>query len=248
MRLFFNPRYGYRFRKTIKATLSLYSILKINMDFSRLSWIKTRIRTIIHVTTWHPASNGINHIQYRKVCYDLLVPVFLCIHACLLWWYMTTWWQVDSLLSTNTKVNWFLARPSLSCAVYEPSSSGDSWSISISTRPLALSKLILRFCRKSTWTLTHIQTANISSCADRRSQMTGGRAACNLLVAMWRQNIVSQCKTVWNHVQTQLRAVDGIFCNPCTHKQTNKDTEEAAFELVSTAFMFIKISVRRACW
>lgn len=47
-------------------------------------------------------------------------------------------------------MNWFLARPSLSCAVYEPSSSLDIWSNRISTRPFALSKLILRVCRTHT--------------------------------------------------------------------------------------------------
>lgn len=55
----------------------------------------------------------------------------------------------DLLWSTKTKVNWFFARPSLSCAVYEPRSSRDSSSISTSTRPLALSKLILRFCSRA---------------------------------------------------------------------------------------------------
>lgn len=46
-------------------------------------------------------------------------------------------------------MHWFLARPSLSWAVYEPSSSWESWSNSISTRPLALSKLILRCCKRA---------------------------------------------------------------------------------------------------
>lgn len=56
--------------------------------------------------------------------------------------------QSDLLSSTKTRVSWFLARPSWSCAVYEPSSSGDSWSNSISTRPSALLKLIWRCCRR----------------------------------------------------------------------------------------------------
>lgn len=56
--------------------------------------------------------------------------------------------QSDSLSSTKTRVNWFLARPSWSCAVYEPSSSGDSWSNRISTRPSALLNLIWRCCRR----------------------------------------------------------------------------------------------------
>lgn len=71
------------------------------------------------------------------------------------WYAMQAIWQIlfcrinDSLWSTKTKVHWFLARPSLSWAVYEPSSSWESGSNSISTRPLALSKFILQRCRKA---------------------------------------------------------------------------------------------------
>lgn len=74
--------------------------------------------------------------------------VFECVEHVMLLCDMNQRIQSDSLSSTKTRVNWFLARPSWSCAVYEPSSSGDSWSNRISTRPSALLNLIWRCCRR----------------------------------------------------------------------------------------------------
>lgn len=105
-------------------------------------------------------------ITYRPCDYcklsqwDVMTPVLFCCSSTFVLvfhnvlWQKTTWhhsgvWVCDLLWSTKTKVNWFLARPSRSWAVYEPSSSRESWSNSISTRPLALSKLILRRCSRT---------------------------------------------------------------------------------------------------
>lgn len=104
--------------------------------------------------------------QYRHVfvVFSIIPPHFVHVFHYIIW--QLGGGRVNDLLwSTKTKVNWFLARPSLNWAVYDPSSSGDSWSNSISSRPLALSKLILRCCRKSKQVLprrqetsTHVQT------------------------------------------------------------------------------------------